>query len=388
MNNDRAQPIVRTLFGHIESGQPWLTEPSSANAADYVDPDHAALERERLFDRLPQVVALTADVPTPGSFVRRDQFGYSVVISRGVDGIVRTLANVCAHRGAEVVREDRGCQHRHACPYHAWTYDQSGTLVGVPNRSSFPSVEVPGPGLTELPTVEDRGLIWAASQGDHKNLLSVPSLGAIADDLDSLVLDEQQHWRTHRFDLNLNWKLVIDTFLEPYHFASLHRDTVGPIFFPNLCFADRHGPHVREVIPRRSLLKLADQPPETWDIVPHSALVYVLFPSTVLVMQIDHVETWRIWPHPDGDPRRSICELDFYVPPGPISEAAQEHWEKNWRLTIDTVEREDFNAMAGVQRGLGSGAINQLRFGANEPALSMFHQSLSETLNAGAEAGV
>jgi hypothetical protein len=207
-----------------------------------------------------------------------------------------------------------------------------------------------------------------------------PGLGAMADDLDALAPGRHRWWRTHRFDLAFNWKLVVDTFLEPYHFSSLHRDTVGPLFVPNLCWADRHGLHVREVLPRRTISALADVDPAEWDVVPHSALVYVLFPNTVFVVQMDHLETWRVEPH-GTDPARSICTLDFYVPDEPATERSEQHWERNWRLTIDTVIQEDFHAMAGVQRGLSSGALDALRVGANEPALAMYHDALAEVLS-------
>ncbi len=389
MRNELVQPIVETWLDHVERSQPWTDPTLGAGArfpaGRYVDHDHLALERERLFGRLPQAVALTADVPDVGSYVTRDQFDVPLVISRGADGVVRALANVCAHRGGQVVGGladgiVRGCARRHACPYHAWTYDPEGTLVGVPDQGSFPSVEVPGPGMTALPCVESDGVIWVlpdvSAAGEE---LGAPDLGVTADDFAHFDIGGHEHWRSHRFDLAMNWKLVVDTFLEPYHFASLHRNTVGPIFFSNLCYADRHGPFVRHLIPRRSVADLAEQPPGTWDIVPHTALVYVLFPATVFVMQIDHIEIWRVWPQ-DDDPGRCWCDLDFYIPIGPKTESSERHWENNWRLTIDTVEHEDFRAMAGVQRGVASGAIDDVHFGANEPALIMYHQALDEAL--------
>lgn len=390
MRNDLIQPIVRTWLAHAESKTPWIDPALSAGAvfaaSDYADPAHLAFEKERLFARLPQAVALTADVPDVGSWVTRDQFDVPLVISRGADEVVRALANVCAHRGGQVVGElgvgsDRGCARRHACAYHAWTYDSGGTLVGVPDKGSFPSVAVPGPGLRSLPCVESDGVIWvlpdvgALGSAD----LAVPDLGVTAIDLAHFDIGDHEHWRSHRFDLAMNWKLVVDTFLEPYHFASLHRNTVGPIFFPNLCYADRHGPYIRHLIPRRSVADLADQPPDTWDIVPHTALVYVLFPATVFVMQVDHIEVWRVWPQGD-DPGRCWCDLDFYIPKAPKTESSERHWENNWRLTIDTVEDEDFRAMAGVQRGVASGALDTVRFGANEPALIMYHEALAAAL--------
>lgn len=380
MRNDVCQPIVRTLLDHVDRKISWRTSPRRVPATAYCDPAHLAAERATLFSRWPQVVALSPDLPGPGSFVTRDRLGVPLVVTRGEDGRVRALANVCAHRGTQVVDDGRGCRHRLTCPYHAWTYDPAGTLVGLPDPKSFPDVTVPGPGLRPLPAVEEHGVIWVIPDLSGEGTPQ-PRLGAIGDDLDALDIGAYHYWRSHRFDLAMNWKLVIDSFLEPYHFASLHRTTVGPIFLNNLCHAERFGAHVREVLPRRTLTELADEPPGSWDLVAHSALVYVLFPNTVLVMQLDHIETWRISPDP-VDPARSICDLDFFVPASSSTPSAERHWERNWELTIDTVIEEDFAAMAGVQRGLASGAIDAIRVGANEPALAMYHDALDDALGA------
>jgi len=56
---------------------------------------------------------------------------------------------------------------------------------------------------------------------------------------------------------------------------------------------------LRETLRRRSIETLRQQPEAEWPLVPHTALVYVLFPNTVLVMQADHVETWRVYPVDD-----------------------------------------------------------------------------------------
>lgn len=371
------EPIVTTLLDHLAAGRSWRGEPSAVPATAYCDPGHAAAEQATLFRTWPQVVALSSDLPAPGCHITRDTLAVPIVVTRDSDGAVHAFANVCVHRGSQVVPDGRSCQRRLSCPYHAWTYDLTGRLVGVPDRDAFPGVEVPGPGLRPLPVVEAHGLIWVTPSLDGESSASV-ELGSLGDDLDRFDLSGYRHWRSHRFELALNWKLVLDTFLEPYHFASLHRDTVAPLFFHNLCYADRVGPHVRHVIPRRTFTALADEPPERWDLVPHCALAYVLFPNTVFVMLFDHVETWRVAPHP-SDPGRSITDLDFYVPADADADG-DEHWERNWRLTVDTVIAEDFPAMAGAQRGLASGAIDAIRVGANEPALGFYHAALDEVV--------
>lgn len=381
MNQTLSRPIVELLLEHAESRRPWRGSATEVPASRYTDPAHLRSELGTLFRRHPQVAALSPDLPSSGSVLTRDTFGFPIVLTRDDDGEAHAMANVCSHRGAQVVADGRSCRRRLTCPYHAWSYDRRGALVAVPDEESFPDLDRSTAGLRHLPVHEEHGVIWLVpdlAAADPSGPVSAdPGLGPIGGDLDGFRIGAHRHWRSHRFDLELNWKLVIDTFLEPYHFASLHRATVGPLFIANLCHAERFGRHVREVLPRRSLLELRDEPPESWDLVPHSALVYVLFPNTVFVMQIDHLETWRVTPDP-VDPGRSICDLDFYVPDEPVTESSQRHWESNWRLTLDTVISEDFAAMAGVQRGLASGAIDAIRVGANEPALGLFHAALHD----------
>ena len=381
MLNSTAQPIIETLLEKASAGEPWRKEHLKFPSDRYCDPQYLETERRLLFNSLPQVVALSADLPNPGDTLTRECGDLDVLLTRDADQRANAFLNVCKHRSAKVMPQERSCSKRLVCPYHAWTYDLQGSLVGIPDKQSFPEMELPQDGLKQLSIHEADGLIWVtpAINGEAK---FEPTLGAFADDFVNYELENYLHWRSHHFELEMNWKLVIDTFLEPYHFASLHRDTVGPIFIPNLCHVERSGAHLREVLPRRTMLDLKESNPNEWDLVPHSALVYLLFPATVFVMQIDHVENWRVTPHP-SDPSKSICDLDFYIPEEMTGDDDQEHWEKNWKLTVDTVVNEDFLAMAGVQRGLTSGAFPSINVGANEPALGMFHTILNEQIERG-----
>lgn len=378
MDTTRSHSIIELLLDHAETRTPWRTSAAGIPAARYTDPAHLRRELDTLF-RAPLVAALTPDLPVGGSTLTRDTFGFPVVLTRDDDGVAHAFANVCSHRGAQVVADGRDCRRRLTCPYHAWSYDLRGTLVGVPDQASFPDLDPVDAGLRPLPIHEEHGLIWIVPDLQGSIDTAAIDLGPIGDDLDSFDITGHRHWRSHRFELDLNWKLVIDTFLEPYHFAALHKATVAPLFIANLCHAERFGRHVREVLPRRSLLELRDQPADSWDILPHTTIVYALAPNTVFVMQVDHIETWRVTPDPT-DPGRSICDLDFYVPDIPPTESSERYWGKNWQLTIDTVIHEDFAAMAGVQRGLESGVLTELLVGANEPALGLFHAALHDVL--------
>jgi nitrite reductase/ring-hydroxylating ferredoxin subunit len=383
MHQDTQIEIIRRLLGHLDRAEPFRSDVIvSVPASIYTSAEELAFEQRTILSTWPQLVALTSDLPEPNSYVVRDSTGTSIVLTRSAEGIVRAFANVCRHRGSRVA-EDRGTTLRLVCPYHAWSYSLDGSLWKVPDNESFPGIEPGSCGLPELPCVEVEGTIWInPTVGAVLTEAQVrASLGTYADDLKALDIPYYVHWRQHRFDLAFNWKLLIDTFFEPYHFPVLHRNTVGSIFVSNLCDADREGHNVREVLPRKTITNLVDQPESEWDLIPQSAIVYYLFPNTVIVVQVDHLETWRIRPV-DGDPGRCVCELDFYIPPNTMDDRALSHWQRNWDLTINTVIDEDFHTMTGAQGNLASGMLERLTFGRNEPALALLHAALADALEA------
>ena len=374
---DRAREIelITTLLGHHERRESRKAGDVTKVSVDGYRSEHVrAAEAEHLFRRLPQFVAMSTDLPAPGSFCVRADLLVPTVLTRDATGKARAFANVCRHRGARVA-EGRGEARQLSCPYHAWTYGLDGELRRIPDAESFPGVDPSTCGLLEFPLTERHGMLWLMPEGWPGDV--GVGLGGLDTELAQLEFGSFDHWRTERLELDFNWKLVIETFLEPYHFGSLHRATIGPYFLPNLCVVEAFEPHLREVLPRRSMLDLAATPVEEWQLLPHAVIVHVLFPSTVLVWLLDHVETWRVVPHAT-DPSRCVTELDFYLPRD--NDRTQEYWEKNWALTISTVLTEDFPAMAGVQRGLASEANTHFTVGRNEPALAAFQRSLAEAL--------
>jgi phenylpropionate dioxygenase-like ring-hydroxylating dioxygenase large terminal subunit len=382
MHQDTQIEIIRRILDHLDRAEPSRSDSLwSVPASIYTSVDELALEQRTILSTSPQLIALSSDLPEPSSYVVRDSTGASVVLTRDAAGAVHAFANVCRHRGSRVA-EDRGTTLRLVCPYHAWSYSMDGSLWRIPDSESFPGIEPGSCALPELPCVEVAGTIWmiprSAEELTEADVRA--SLGTYADDFAALDIPYYVHWRQHRFDLEFNWKLLIDTFFEPYHFPVLHRNTVGPIFVSNLCDAHREGHHVREVLPRKTIAKLSEQPETEWDLIRQSAIVYFMFPNTVLVVQVDHLETWRIRPV-DGDPGRCVCELDFYIPPNTMDDRALNHWQRNWDLTINTVIEEDFRTMAGAQGNLASGALERLTFGRNEPALALLHRAIAEALD-------
>lgn len=371
--------LTKLLFAHIDGGTTALTEDLTRIPVEaYAGPERLAREREVLFRDYPLLMGLSCQLPNPGDYLTDDHSGVPILIVRDADGGLGAFMNVCRHRGARVAEGCGTASGGFTCPYHAWNYNLGGKLVGIPHKKNFAGLDQAAHGLRELPAVEKDGLIWVRPSAggpldiDHH-------LGGLAPEIASYGFHDYHHYETRTIEQKFNWKIVIDTFLEPYHFGFLHKYTVGPIFIPNLCLFHPFGHNLRETLPRRSIESLRAEPESKWDLVKHTAIVYVLFPNTIFVMQADHAETWRVYPK-GGRADECVMLLDFFIPEPASTDKARRHWDRNMDLTIRTVVEEDFATSEGIQRGFLSGAQDHVTFGRNEPALAHFEKAVAAAI--------
>ena len=101
----------------------------------YTDPEVYALEQTRIFSGpYWNYVALEAEIPKAGDFVRSHVGERPVVVVRDKTGGINVMLNRCAHRGVQFCRANWGNTRSFTCPYHQWSYDLKGNLTGVPFR--------------------------------------------------------------------------------------------------------------------------------------------------------------------------------------------------------------------------------------------------------------
>src|SRR4029077_17504273 len=102
------------------------------------DPEALALELETLFYPNWLCVAREAELPEPGDFLTRTIGSESLLLTRNPERSLRGFYNLCRHRGTRGAREPRGSGARSfLCPYHAWSYDTDGRLIGAPHTSGL-----------------------------------------------------------------------------------------------------------------------------------------------------------------------------------------------------------------------------------------------------------
>jgi phenylpropionate dioxygenase-like ring-hydroxylating dioxygenase large terminal subunit len=378
MHHETQVDLSRRVFDFVERRCTELADKIYLNpVTDYTCEDQLQREKALFFREMPQIFTLSCRMPTPGDFVSSDLGGVPIVVLRGEDGTARAFLNVCRHRGARLVTGCGSQKMRFVCPYHAWSYDSRGKLRHLTPSFGFPELDRAERSLIDLPCTEKDGLIWVKpSPGgsiDPDVLLS-----GLAPELASYGFAKYSHYETRTLTKRMNWKLIIDTFLETWHVATLHKQTVAPIFQPNVNVFDTFGDHGRLIIPRRSILRLKEQPESEWNFLRHTAVIYVVFPHTLLVWQGDHLEIWR--PFPGERPDEASAEISLYTPTLADTDEERNHWDRNLELLMLTVNEEDFPVCLDIQKGFSSGAQDCVTFGRNEPALNHYHHAVRQRL--------
>jgi phenylpropionate dioxygenase-like ring-hydroxylating dioxygenase large terminal subunit len=369
---DRLMPLARRALAHLEAGTTDLA-PSTLEMplSAYADPQRYERELAQIWRRVPLALALSAELPAPGAYKALPVAGVPVLLVRGGDGGVRAFVNACRHRGAPLREPGCGRATRFTCPYHAWSYDERGALVGMFGDRTFGDVDRAALALRALPCAERAGFVWASLTPGAP--LDVDAwLGDFAEQLDTLSLGS---WHVHlqRELPGPGWKVAWDGYLEGYHQAALHPQTVGKNTLANLMVVDSCGPHQRIVFGRKTLGQLSDTPETEWDPAQHIRLIHSVFPNlSISGILGDHCLVSQLFP---GDaPNRSVTVqtiLTERVPETPEQKQAAEAFAA---LTLRAVRDEDYRMCSAIQRGIDGGALAPFVFGRNEPTLQHYHR--------------
>jgi len=296
MKHSTQVQLIYQIFDAIDRGMPPMADRFTRNdTSAYTSPERAAREREVLFRHHPIVAGFSSQIPNPGDYLAEDLAPVPILIVRNASGQLRAFVNVCRHRGAQLAAGCGRVAKLFSCPYHGWSYDTDGRLVAIPDDYGFEGLDRTASGLVPLPVAEKYGLIFVTpAPGDAIDIDAM--LAGLGQDIESYGIGSFAHQETRVVRRRMNWKLVSDTFWEAYHIKVLHARNVGPLFVKNLAMFDAFGRNTRYIGVRKSIEKLRDLPEEKWDLIAHATILMNLFPNTILVMQSDHAEIYRIFP--------------------------------------------------------------------------------------------
>lgn len=192
----------------------------------FTDPEILETERREVFDRSWLYAGHVTETPTPGSFVTRRVGGRPVIITSDAAGKPHVFLNSCPHRGNLVCLEKSGSARALTCFYHAWSFDLSGGLLGVPDAEAYtPAFDKAEMGLRPVPRMENyRGMLFISFDPQIVDLVAY--LGNAREYLDYMIDfggDEVEIVQgAQAYSMKANWKLLVENSMDGYHALSTH----------------------------------------------------------------------------------------------------------------------------------------------------------------------
>lgn len=360
-------------------GVPLLPEgavPSELDASVYLDPARYELERTKVLNVTWQIVCRSSELPDSGDHVVWEGQGETIVVTRRRDGGVAGFHNVCMHRGARIVAKSGKGARRFNCRWHNWTYDHEGHVIGVPDREDFCPAQLDGLASPPVECDEWGGWVWVvlAGPGVAPPLLEFLGPELVADlgvyRMEQMVLVEKLTW-----ELEVNWKVVIDGFNENYHAPALHKVSAQDAKDGRESTFTYFGPHGMMVVPYKGVLPKLTQ---TRD---HQGLAichYTVFPTAVFNNNPAHIQLFRAVPLAVDRTRFETWELQ-YAPEGDAEylEGVTRHWERLKDVVAEDVEI--YNEVSATRR---SSAYTRNLFNDHECKITHFHATVQQMLDA------
>lgn len=382
----------------------------------YISPEHYAREKEQVFRRAWLLLGRDEEIPNAGDFVTRDidVCDANVLITRSKGGHVRAFHNVCSHRGSHVVLKPSGNAGKFVCPYHNWTYKNDGSLVGVPDESSFFNFDKKNCGLTPIAAEVWEGWVFINLSPEPQVSLR-EFLGPLADLMAGIPYPAAGHPIVIQADIDANWKAICDAFHETYHIPVLHAETIGTTYaspenpFARLLDARMLGAHRLISIygnanyaakPSNKVERLGQDTHSTASVTSCSndpALVsflehpavnptkstswaqdaYHVFPHVHIDVGPGGFWTHNIWPTSHKTTR---YETRFYVPPA--ATVAERFRQELFISRVVEVFLEDLANVVRTQKGMQSRAKGFMYLQENEVAIRHLHSTLDKWVKA------
>ena len=332
----------------------------------YTDPAVLALEQERIFRRSWQYVGRQDEVAESGSFRATRVGDVPVVLVRDDEGVLRAFLNVCRHRGS-IVCEGSGKRATLQCPYHAWTYGLDGKLVAAPRFTREGRADADELGLVQL-TLDTWGPLVFVNPNPEAAPLS-EFLGDVPDRLltAGIDLDALRFLKRYEYEIDANWKISAENFLECYHCPTAHPGfsavmDVSPdayLLEVESVRMTQHGPPRKE--PR------GDYDP-SGEI--ERGQFHLLFPGTVMNVMPGRAN-FSIGPILPLAPERTFRFLDYFV-----AEDADEAWIEESLAFDFQVGAEDRVLVERVQAGVRAGLLDDGRLMPESEQLVAHFQAL------------
>jgi len=323
----------------------------------YVDSRMHELDRKALMSISWQYTGPSECLSENGAVFSTEVAGQPVLILRDGTGKLCSFYNVCRHRGGPLVTQDTNVKALQ-CKYHGWTYNLKGELRATPQMDGIEHFDKKDFCLKRISVDEWEGMLFINLNSRHPALRSL--MEGIRERITPIKLGKKKYFRRVSYEINCNWKVYVDNYLEGYHLPYVH---------PTLTKMLDYRQYAIEIYQHYSLqyspFSENKNPFKTSD---GEAYYYFIFPNFMLNILPGRLQTNCIIPLSTG---KCLVHFDYYYDdstPADIIEADIRY--------SDQVQSEDINICEKVQKGLASNAYDRGRFSPKEEKAVHHFQSM------------
>ncbi len=358
-------------FAAIHAGfDPDPSRSLSLRKEAYVQTDWYEVDRQGIIAKSWQWVCHVEKLRDPGAYVATEIAGQPIAIVRDREGALRAFYNVCKHRAHELLSGE-GTTTRIMCPYHAWVYKLDGQLVRAPETEHLEDFTPNDICLDQVQVEEFAGFVFinldptAAPLSTQSGNLET-EIRHWAPDIDQLTFG-----RRLSYDIQSNWKNVVDNFLECYHCPTAHKD------FCDLVDMDTYKVTTHSIYSSHmaDAGKGANSAYDVSNATVRTHAVWWLWPTTCLMRYPGRSSMIVLNIIPVG-PNRTLETYDFFLET-PEPDAME---IDAMRYLDEVLQVEDINLVESVQKGMETPAFSQGRIvsdpsgsGKSEHAVHHFH---------------
>jgi Rieske 2Fe-2S family protein len=321
----------------------------------YLDPDVLAWERREIFGTW-VCVGRTSEVDDPLGSKAYSLGESGVLVTRDKTGALYAYENACRHRGHELL-PCGGTSNARAiiCPYHAWTYDQDGSLRGAPGFKQARGFDPAEFSLVSMPVRDWHGWLFVDPSGRASNFAH--HIGELEQIIEPYDAETLQTAVTHEYDVAANWKVIVENYQECYHCSMIHPELCRvspPTSGENI---DRSGDWVGGWMELRAGTETMSLDGKSLGTVlarldeeeQHTVMYVAVMPNLLISLHPDYVMTHLLAPL---TPDLTHIQCSWAFPPQARERAG---FDASYAVDFwDLTNRQDWAACESVQRGIKS----------------------------------
>ena len=359
----------------------------------YFSEEIFAREKERIFCREWIAAGREEELPAAGDYLIVEVAGESVLVVRTRAGTLAAHYNVCRHRGSRLVPEDsRGSLGGSIrCPYHSWTYTLDGALRTAPYLDEEEGFTKASLGLYPVGIESWGGFFFlnlTPAEASSRGYSLLSQLGEVPERLRRYPLAELRSGRRIVYQVEANWKVLLENYNECYHCGPVH---------PELCrlvpaFRQRGGSDLdwERGIPHRegawTFTESGTTSRQPFDGLNDDERTRhkgeLVYPNFMISLSADHVTAYTVWPRTPGH-TTIVCDFLFHP-----SEMALPDFDPADAVDFwDRVNRQDWAICENVQRGMQSRVFQHGYYAPMESASLDIRRYIQEHLGAMGSSG-